>query len=110
MCIYIYILSLIAFPKEKSKRIFYLLTTVVLICGIISAAAAGVVLNFKEATAAGDLNEWSLGSSPNISESLVLRHPCFFGEDGFLYPVESGGFPGPRQNNCDKIKLNIGLR
>lgn len=34
--------------QEKSKRIFYLLTTVVLICGIISAAAAGVVLNFKE--------------------------------------------------------------
>lgn len=35
--------------QEKSKRIFYLLTTVVLFCGIVSAAAAaGVVLNFKE--------------------------------------------------------------
>ena len=34
--------------EEKSKKIFYLLTSVVLLCGIVSAAAGGVVLNFKE--------------------------------------------------------------
>lgn len=34
--------------QEKSKKIFYLLTSVVLLCGIVSAAAGGVVLNFKE--------------------------------------------------------------
>ena len=53
--------------KEKSKRIFYLLTSVVLLCGIVSAAAAGVVLNFKEATAWGGPN---LGNAPKIFKIL----------------------------------------
>ena len=37
------------FWKEKSKKIFYLLTALVLLCGLIAAIAGGVVLNFKEA-------------------------------------------------------------
>lgn len=34
--------------QEKSKMIFYILTSLVLLCGLISAIAGGVVLNFKE--------------------------------------------------------------
>ena len=39
--------------REKSKMIFYILTSLVLLCGLISAIAGGVVLNFKEATPTG---------------------------------------------------------
>ena len=67
------------FLQEKSKRIFYLLTGVVLLCGIVSAAAGGVVLNFKEAP---------FGSTAPLVTGFFPRHHLGFSEviEGYMSP------------------------